>query len=35
MAGLEEELQTQGWDGETPSVNIFPGITAVQAAAAV
>jgi len=29
-----EELQTQGWDGET-QVNIFPGITAVQAAAAV
>jgi cobalt-precorrin 5A hydrolase/precorrin-3B C17-methyltransferase len=35
MAGLVmEELQAQGWDGETPSVNIFPGITAVQAAAA-
>lgn len=35
MAGLVlEELQTQSWDGKTPSVQIFPGITALQAAAA-
>lgn len=35
MAGLVlEELQAQGWDGATPSVQIFPGITALQAAAA-
>ncbi|MUL37319.1 precorrin-3B C(17)-methyltransferase [Gloeocapsopsis dulcis] len=35
MAGLVlEELQTQGWDGNTPKVEVFPGITAMQAAAA-
>ncbi|MBE9188936.1 precorrin-3B C(17)-methyltransferase [Gloeocapsopsis crepidinum LEGE 06123] len=35
MAGLVlEELQAQGWDGKTPSVEVFPGITAMQAAAA-
>lgn len=35
MAGLVlEELQAQGWDGTTPSVQLFPGITALQAAAA-
>ncbi len=34
MAGLVlEELQAQGWDGKIPSVQIFPGITAMQAAA--
>lgn len=35
MAGLVlEELQAQGWDGNTPSIQVFPGITALQAAAA-
>lgn len=35
MAGLVlEELQAAGWDGKTPGVQIFPGITALQAAAA-
>jgi cobalt-precorrin 5A hydrolase/precorrin-3B C17-methyltransferase len=35
MAGLVlEELQAQGWDGKTPSMQLFPGITALQAAAA-
>jgi cobalt-precorrin 5A hydrolase/precorrin-3B C17-methyltransferase len=35
MAGLVlEELQAQGWDGETPGVQVFPGITALQAASA-
>jgi cobalt-precorrin 5A hydrolase/precorrin-3B C17-methyltransferase len=35
MAGLVlEELQAQGWDGKTPNVEIFPGISALQAAAA-
>ncbi|MBW4620576.1 MAG: precorrin-3B C(17)-methyltransferase [Cyanosarcina radialis HA8281-LM2] len=35
MAGLVlEELQRSGWDGKTPSVEVFPGITALQAAAA-
>ena len=35
MAGLVlEELQAQGWDGKTPSIQMFPGITALQAAAA-
>ena len=35
MAGLVmEELQAQNWDGKSPSVQIFPGITALQAAAA-
>jgi cobalt-precorrin 5A hydrolase/precorrin-3B C17-methyltransferase len=34
MAGLVlEQLQSQGWDGKTPQVQIFPGITALQAAA--
>ncbi|MFB2967681.1 precorrin-3B C(17)-methyltransferase [Aerosakkonema sp. BLCC-F183] len=34
MAGLVmEELQAQGWDGKTPRVQVFPGITALQAAA--
>ena len=34
MAGLVmEELETQGWDGRAPSVQIFPGISALQAAA--
>ncbi len=35
MAGLVlEELQAIGWDGNTPKVEVFPGITALQAAAA-
>jgi cobalt-precorrin 5A hydrolase/precorrin-3B C17-methyltransferase len=35
MAGLVlEELQLSGWDGKTPSVEVFPGVTALQAAAA-
>ncbi|MBP0013751.1 MAG: precorrin-3B C(17)-methyltransferase [Roseofilum sp. SBFL] len=35
MAGLVlEELQNQGWDGKSPGVQVFPGITALQAAAA-
>lgn len=34
MAGLVlEELQAQGWDGKAPGVEVFPGITALQAAA--
>lgn len=34
MAGLVlEELQAQDWDGKTPEVQVFPGITALQAAA--
>lgn len=34
MAGLVlEALQAQGWDGKTPGVQVFPGITALQAAA--
>ena len=34
MAGLVlEELRVQGWDGKTPGVQVFPGITALQAAA--
>ncbi|MBD2743283.1 precorrin-3B C(17)-methyltransferase [Coleofasciculus sp. FACHB-1120] len=34
MAGLVmEELQVNGWDGKTPGVQVFPGITALQAAA--
>ena len=34
MAGLVlEELQAKGWDGKTPAVQVFPGITALQAAA--
>jgi cobalt-precorrin 5A hydrolase/precorrin-3B C17-methyltransferase len=35
MAGLVlEELQNCGWDGKAPSIEVFPGITALQAAAA-
>ncbi|HSM80240.1 MAG TPA: precorrin-3B C(17)-methyltransferase, partial [Nodosilinea sp.] len=35
MAGLVlEQLQNTGWDGETPSVEVCPGISALQAAAA-
>ncbi|QKD85092.1 precorrin-3B C(17)-methyltransferase [Thermoleptolyngbya sichuanensis A183] len=34
MAGLVlEQLQAQGWDGQTPAVQVFPGISALQAAA--
>ncbi len=34
MAGLVlEELRAGGWDGKAPSVQVFPGITALQAAA--
>jgi cobalt-precorrin 5A hydrolase / precorrin-3B C17-methyltransferase len=34
MAGLVlEQLRSQGWDGKTPAVQVFPGITALQAAA--
>jgi cobalt-precorrin 5A hydrolase/precorrin-3B C17-methyltransferase len=34
MAGLVlEHLHAQAWDGKTPTVQIFPGITAMQAAA--
>jgi cobalt-precorrin 5A hydrolase / precorrin-3B C17-methyltransferase len=34
MAGLVlEELCTVGWDGKTPGVQVFPGITALQSAA--
>lgn len=34
MAGLVmEELRSQGWNGKTPVVQVFPGITALQAAA--
>jgi cobalt-precorrin 5A hydrolase/precorrin-3B C17-methyltransferase len=34
MAGLVfEQLQAQGWDGHQPEVQVFPGITALQAAA--
>ncbi|GBF79275.1 precorrin-3B C(17)-methyltransferase [Aphanothece sacrum] len=35
MGGLVlEELQNQGWDGNIPQIEVFPGITALQAAAA-
>lgn len=35
MAGLVfEQLRTEGWDGAVPAVQVFPGITALQAAAA-
>jgi cobalt-precorrin 5A hydrolase/precorrin-3B C17-methyltransferase len=35
MAGLVfETLQAHGWDGQTPTVESYPGITALQAAAA-
>ena len=34
MAGLVlEELQVKGWNGKTPQVQIFPGISALQSAA--
>lgn len=34
MAGLVlEQLQAQGWNGKTPNVQVFPGISALQAAA--
>lgn len=34
MAGLVlEELQAQAWDGKTPEIQVFPGITALQSAA--
>lgn len=34
MAGLVmEELQQTGWDGKTPAVQVFPGISALQSAA--
>ncbi|ERT08004.1 precorrin-3B C17-methyltransferase [Lyngbya aestuarii BL J] len=34
MAGLVfEQLRAQGWRGETPGVQVFPGISALQAAA--
>ncbi|MGG6294848.1 precorrin-3B C(17)-methyltransferase [Leptolyngbya sp. AN02str] len=34
MAGLVlEELRSHGWDGNSPSIQVFPGITALQAAA--
>ena len=34
MAGLVlEELRAQQWNGETPEVEVFPGITALQATA--
>jgi cobalt-precorrin 5A hydrolase/precorrin-3B C17-methyltransferase len=34
MAGLAfEELQATGWDGKTPQVQVFPGVSALQAAA--
>ncbi|EAZ90354.1 precorrin-3B C(17)-methyltransferase [Crocosphaera chwakensis] len=35
MAGLVlEELKNSNWDGNNPSIEVFPGITALQAAAA-
>ncbi|MGP1385707.1 MAG: precorrin-3B C(17)-methyltransferase [Thainema sp.] len=34
MAGLVmEELQQMGWDGKTPALQVFPGISALQSAA--
>ncbi len=34
MAGLVlEQLQASGWDGSTPDVQVFPGISALQASA--
>ncbi|HAN72866.1 MAG TPA: precorrin-3B C(17)-methyltransferase [Planktothrix sp. UBA8407] len=34
MAGLVfEQLRTRGWDGKTPGVRVFPGISALQSAA--
>ncbi|NRB08907.1 MAG: precorrin-3B C(17)-methyltransferase [Richelia sp.] len=35
MAGLVlEELQSHGWNGKVPGIELFPGVTALQAAAA-
>ncbi|MGK7958384.1 MAG: precorrin-3B C(17)-methyltransferase [Crocosphaera sp.] len=35
MAGLVlEELKKSSWDGKSPNIEVFPGITALQAAAA-
>jgi len=35
MAGLVlEQLRATGWDGQSPAVEVFPGISALQAAAA-
>jgi cobalt-precorrin 5A hydrolase/precorrin-3B C17-methyltransferase len=35
MAGLVmEDLQASGWDGKNPSVEVFPGVSAFQSAAA-
>ncbi|NJM21044.1 MAG: precorrin-3B C(17)-methyltransferase [Richelia sp. SM1_7_0] len=35
MAGLVmEDLQLSGWDGKNPSVEVFPGVSAFQSAAA-
>lgn len=35
MAGLVmEDLQISGWDGKNPSVEVFPGVSAFQSAAA-
>ncbi len=35
MAGLVmEDLQASGWDGKSPSVEVFPGVSAFQSAAA-
>ncbi|MEL6351193.1 MAG: precorrin-3B C(17)-methyltransferase [Cyanobacteria bacterium J06627_28] len=34
MAGLVlEQLQAQSWDGQTPAVQVFPGVSALQSAA--
>lgn len=34
MAGLVlEELQAGGWDGKTPEIQVFPGVSALQSAA--
>ncbi|MEL6601646.1 MAG: precorrin-3B C(17)-methyltransferase [Cyanobacteria bacterium J06614_10] len=34
MAGLVlEQLQATGWDGQTPEVQVFPGVSALQSAA--
>ncbi len=34
MAGLVlEQLRAKGWDGKTPAVEIFPGVSALQSAA--
>ena len=35
MAGLVlEQLRATGWDGKTPAVQVFPGVSALQSAAA-